>query len=121
MDEVFIKDLSVQAIIGINPDERVTPQEVLINVVLYVDTRPAARSDDIADAANYGTLAKRIVSMVKASQFFLVEKLASEVMHLCLADKRVERARVTVEKPTAVRVARSVGVTIERTQGDDLS
>ena len=114
MDEVFIKDLSVRAIIGINPDERVNPQEVLINVVLVVDTRPAARSENIEDAANYGTLAKQIVSMVAASQFFLVEKLAAEIMRLCLADRRVERARVTVEKPTAVRAARSVGVTIER-------
>jgi FolB domain-containing protein len=119
-DEVFVKDLLVRAIIGINDDERVNPQDVLINIVLFVDTRPAARSENIEDAANYRTLTKEIMSMVEASHFFLVEKLTAEIMRLCLADQRVERARVTVEKPTALRFARSVGITIERAQGDEL-
>ncbi len=114
MDEIFIKDLLIQAIIGINPAERVTPQDVLINVTLFVDTRPAARSDDIADAVNYGTLAKQIRSFVATSNFFLIEKLAAEIMNLCLIDPRVTRARVTVEKPTILRDAKSAGVTIER-------
>lgn len=119
-DEIFIKDLLVRAIVGINEEERVNLQDILINIVLYVDTRPAARSDDIEDAVNYRTLTKHIMDMVEASQFFLVEKLTTEIIRLCLADKRVERARVSVEKPTALRFARSVGVTIERAQGDDL-
>ena len=99
-DEIFIKDLLVRAIIGINPEERANLQDVLINVVLTVDTRPAAQSDEIEDAVNYGTLAKTIASMVETSRFFLIEKLAAEIMQLCLADKRVERARVTVENAT---------------------
>lgn len=119
-DEIFIKDLLVRAIVGINEEERVNLQDILINIVLYVDTRPAARSDDIEDAVNYRTLTKHIMDMVEASQFFLVEKLTTEIIRLCLADNRVERARVSVEKPTALRFARSVGVTIERAQGDDL-
>ncbi len=119
-DEIFIKDLLVRAIVGINDEERVNLQDILINIVLYVDTRPAARSDDIEDAVNYRTLTKHIMDMVEASQFFLVEKLTTEIIRLCLADNRVERARVSVEKPTALRFARSVGVTIERAQGDDL-
>lgn len=119
-DEIFIKDLLVRAIVGINEEERVNLQDILINIVLYVNTRPAARSDDIEEAVNYRTLTKHIMDMVEASQFFLVEKLTTEIIRLCLADKRVERARVSVEKPTALRFARSVGVTIERAQGDDL-
>lgn len=119
-DEIFIKDLLVRAIVGINEEERVNLQDILINIVLYVNTRPAARSDDIEQAVNYRTLTKHIMDMVEASQFFLVEKLTTEIIRLCLADKRVERARVSVEKPTALRFARSVGVTIERAQGDDL-
>jgi dihydroneopterin aldolase/D-erythro-7,8-dihydroneopterin triphosphate epimerase len=45
-----------------------------------------------------------------------VEKMALEISNICLADSRVERAIVTVEKPGALRFARSVGVTVDRTQ-----
>ncbi len=56
LDRIHIKDLVVSGILGINPDERVNPQNVLINATLWVDTRPAAASDDIEDAVNYRTV-----------------------------------------------------------------
>jgi dihydroneopterin aldolase/D-erythro-7,8-dihydroneopterin triphosphate epimerase len=91
---------------------------VLINITLYADTRPAGESDDIADAVNYRTITKRVIQLVENSQFYLVEKMASEIADICLQDSRVERAQVTVEKPGALRFARSVGVIIERRRGD---
>ncbi|MDM8518577.1 FolB domain-containing protein [Anaerolineales bacterium HSG6] len=118
MDQVHIKDLLVRTIIGINPDERVNKQDVLINITLYAD-HSAAVSDDIKDVINYRTLTKQIIDFVENSALFLVEKMALEIVALCLADKRVERAVVTVEKPTALRFTRSVGVTVDRSQGHD--
>jgi FolB domain-containing protein len=117
-DQIHIKDLLLRTIIGINDEERRDRQDVLINLVLYVDTRPAGESDDIDHAVNYRTLAKRVIQLVETSQFFLVEKLATEIAAICLGDRRVERVRVTVEKPGALRFARSVGVTIERGRDD---
>jgi dihydroneopterin aldolase/D-erythro-7,8-dihydroneopterin triphosphate epimerase len=117
-DEIHIRDLHLRTIIGINEEERCDPQDVLINVVFYTDTHAAGRSDDINDALNYRTLTKRIIKLVEGSQFYLVEKLAGEIARLCLEDRRVERVRVSVEKPGALRFARSVGVVIERGQDD---
>ena len=113
-DMIHISDLLLRTIIGINEEERRNRQDVLINVTLYVDTRAAGRSDDIEDAVNYRTITKQIIERVEASSFFLVERLAAEIAAICLADPRVERARVRVEKPGALRFARSVGVEIER-------
>src|SRR5690606_4384635 len=113
-DRVFIRDLLLRAIIGINDDERINKQDVLINIELETDTRQAAESDDIERAVNYRDIAKETIELVEGSQFFLFERLAQEIANICLADERVHRARVTVEKPTAVRFARRVGVTIER-------
>jgi dihydroneopterin aldolase/D-erythro-7,8-dihydroneopterin triphosphate epimerase len=118
MDCVFIRDLLLRAIIGINDDERVNRQDVIVNIEMFADCRPAAASDLIDDAVNYRDVAKRTIDLVERSQFFLVETLASEIARECLADSRVQSVRVTVEKPTAVRFARSVGVTIERSRGD---
>ncbi len=117
-DRVFIKDLLLRAIVGINDDERVKRQDVLVNVELEADCRPAAASDDIADAVNYRDIAKETIDLVETSEFFLVERLAEEIARVCLKDARVRRVRVTVEKPTAVRFAKSVGVSIERGRDD---
>jgi dihydroneopterin aldolase/D-erythro-7,8-dihydroneopterin triphosphate epimerase len=117
-DVIEIHDLLVRAIIGINADERVNLQDVLINVRLETDTRPAARSDDIRDAVNYRTIAKEIIDLVENSRFHLVERLAEEVAGLCLRDERVQKAVVSIQKPSALRFARSVGVTIERSRAD---
>jgi FolB domain-containing protein len=114
-DQIHIKDLLVRTIIGINEEERRDKQDVLINITLYTD-HSAAASDDLADTVNYRTLAKQTIKLAENSQFFLVEKLALEIVDLCLTDPRVERAVVTVEKPGAVRFARSVGVTVDRFQ-----
>jgi D-erythro-7,8-dihydroneopterin triphosphate epimerase len=117
-DQIHIKDLQLRTIIGINADERRDRQDVLVNLVLYVDTRPAGATDDIEQAVNYRTLTKQIIQLVETSQFYLVEKLAAEIAAICLSDARVERVRVTVEKPGALRFARSVGVTVERGRAD---
>ena len=61
-DRIIIRDLLLRAIIGINPGERTNPQDVLINVELEADLRPAGASDDIDDALNYRTVAKRIAA-----------------------------------------------------------
>jgi dihydroneopterin aldolase/D-erythro-7,8-dihydroneopterin triphosphate epimerase len=115
MDQIHIKDLLLRTIIGINPDERINKQDVLINITLYSDLS-AGISDNIEDVVNYKTMAKQVIELTEDSQFFLVEKMALEIANLCLADKRIERAVVTVEKPTALRFTRSVGVTVDRCQ-----
>ena len=115
-DLIHIKDLHLRTIVGINKEERENRQDVLINITLEADTRPAGRSDAIEDAVNYRTITKRVIRMVEASRFCLVERLAAEIAMICLAEARVVAARVVLEKPGALRFARSVGVEILRTR-----
>lgn len=117
-DRIEIKDLLLRGIIGINDWEREKPQDILVNVTLFTDLNPAGRSDDLADTVNYRTLTKQIISHVESAGRFTVEALAADVARLCLETPRVQRARVRVEKPGALRFARSVGVEIERTAAD---
>ncbi len=117
-DKVIIKNLLLRGIIGINPEERVKKQDILINMVLYTDMRAAAASDDIADAANYKAITKRIIKHVEESADFLVEKLVTDIAHIILTEFAIERAVVRLEKPGALRFAESVGVEIERSKAD---
>jgi FolB domain-containing protein len=114
MDKVLIKDLVINAIIGINPNERTDKQDILINLALFTDTRKAGVSDNIQDCVNYRTVAKRIIAHTEQVQRFTVEALASDIASICLEYEGVEAVHITVEKPGAVRYARSVGVDIYR-------
>jgi FolB domain-containing protein len=118
MDQVFITDLVARGIIGINDWEREQPQEILINIVLFTDLHKAGESDDIHDSVDYRLVAKKILAHAETARRLTVEALAADLAQLCLQDPRVEKTRVRVEKPGAVRFCRSVGVEIERAKED---
>ncbi len=116
-DLIHINDLLLRTIIGVNEDERHKKQDVLINITLYTD-HSAAVTDNLVDTIDYSLIARQVSELVENSQYLLVEKLATEITKVCLADLRVERAVVRVEKPMAVRFTRSVGVTVDRERAD---
>jgi len=117
LDRIHIRDLTVMGIVGIKPDERTTPQEIRVNATMWVDTRPAAASDDIADAANYRTITKAMIAHLEGGEPMLVERLVQELVDIVFqTEPRVSSVEMTVEKPTALRHARSVGITIHRSR-----
>jgi len=114
MDFILIEDLLARCIIGINEDERRNRQDVVINIVMGTDTRAPGRTDDFAEALDYREIKKRVFAMVEESDFGLVEALAEAIADICLEYPRCLQVEVTVEKPSALRFARSVGVRITR-------
>ena len=114
MDKVFIKDLLVRGIIGIREWEREKEKDILINVTVYTNTIPAAESDDINDCVDYSALAKKIQSHAETAKRLTVEALANDLARICLETPLVRKVVVRVEKPGAVRFAKSVGVEVER-------
>ena len=113
-DKIMICDLLLRAIIGVNPDERERPQDVIVNVTLETDARAAGASDDLADTINYASLARRIGEAVEGSRYYVIERLAEEIARICLEDSRVTQAVVRVDKPRALRYARAAAVEIAR-------
>ncbi len=114
MDKIIISDLLARTVIGVREDERKDKQDVLINVSLDVDLRKAGDSDRLEDSVDYRDLNKKILRMVEGAKFYLVEALARAVADICLENPAVLEAQVRVEKPGALRFARSVGVEITR-------
>lgn len=114
MDRIFIRDLTVRCIIGIYPQERREKQDVILNLVIEGDFRAAAASDRIEDAIDYKAIKKSVLRLVEGSSFNLIERLAEEIARLCLAATGVKRVTVSVDKPGALRFARSVAVEISR-------
>lgn len=116
MDQVFIQDLLIRGIIGINDWEREKPQDILINISLFADLMKAGLDDDVEKSVNYRTVTKKVIKHTEEIKRFTVEALAEDIAAICLSDNRVNCVKVRVEKPGAVRFAKSVGVEIERKQ-----
>lgn len=114
MDRVLITDLVARGIIGVNDWEREKPQEILINIELGADLSRAGQSDDLAHTVNYRTITKAVLAHAETAGRFTVEALAEDIARICLEEAAVIKVRVRVEKPAAVRFARSVGVEILR-------
>jgi dihydroneopterin aldolase/D-erythro-7,8-dihydroneopterin triphosphate epimerase len=116
-DRILIKDLLVRCVLGLSVEERREKQDVVINVVLFANLAKAGRSDRPEDTVDYRAVKKDILALTDGSQYHLVEALAQRVAEACLAYGPVERVQVMVEKPGALRFARSVAVEIERSRG----
>mgnify|MGYP001293297789 CR=1 FL=1 len=116
LDKIFIRDLLVRCIVGIYPEERREKQDVIINITLYADLTKAGQSDDIEDTVNYKTIKKEVLAMVQSSEFLLLEKLATEITRIALQDSLVQRVDVSIDKPGALRFARSVAVELSRSR-----
>jgi len=108
VDKIYIRDLALRCIIGIYPEERRDRQDVIINVTMSGDFSAAGLSDDIDDAVNYETITKQMIALVEESSFNLIETLADKLADICLEHPKVEEATVSVDKPGALRFARSV-------------
>ena len=113
-DRIHITGLRVECIIGINDWERVTKQEVVIDITLQVDLTKPGDSDEIEDTVNYRDISKAVQAHGEASSYGLIEAMARNIATICLESEAVTRADVSVQKPGALRGADSVGVEISR-------
>jgi FolB domain-containing protein len=114
MDRIFLRDLCLSCTIGVNDWEREVQQAVKVDLDLELDLSQAARKDDLSLTVDYKGVRDRIETLVARSRFFLVEALAERIAEICLEEPRVEKVRVSVEKPGALRGTRTVGVEILR-------
>lgn len=113
-DRIVIDGLRVECIVGVNEWERTTKQAVAISLELGVDLARAGHSDRLEDTVDYSDLAARIVTLAERLEPLLIERLAEAVAETCLSEPLARWVRVRVDKPGAVREARTVAVVIER-------
>ena len=114
MDKIKINDLSVRTIIGTEDYEREEEQEVVINVTLFADVLEAGKTDELTKTVDYSKLKHEIYEMAETSGFRLIEAMAEEVAKIALDYEAVSRTKVSIQKPSALRFARSAEVEIVR-------
>lgn len=118
-DRIALRGIEVFGHHGVLAHERELGQAFLIDAELELDLAPAGTSDDLGDTVDYGALAGALADVVRDERHDLIERLATRLCEVCLGDRRVTAATVTVHKPHApvpVPLA-DVTVTVRRTRG----
>ena len=100
-DRIALRGLKVRGYHGVFPRERRDGQDFLVDVVVWLDLRAAAASDDLADTLDYGGLAQRVAAIVGGEPCDLIEAVAGRVADEVLTDPRVRAVEVTLHKPQA--------------------
>lgn len=111
---MFVRDLVVPCLIGVHRHERDGRQRVRINLDLEVVATSAAIDDRLANVVSYEAIVQRVRGLCEEGHVNLAETLAERIAETCLADPRVRKAHVRLEKLEVFPDAASAGVEIER-------
>lgn len=114
---VFVRDLELEANIGVYRREKGRLQPVRINIDLTVEETAGEVGDRLENVVDYGAVVEAVKAILASGHLNLVETLAEQIAAHCLTDSRVKVARVRIEKLQVVPEAASVGVEIEREAG----
>jgi FolB domain-containing protein len=122
MDKIIIKNILAYGILGILPEERINRQPILINLTLDIKQEflnQASLSDSIEDAVDYSKICDLMVKHIETASDQLIEKLIVDLTRLIFREfSPIEKIKIKLEKPTALKFAETVGIEIERSRAD---
>ena len=121
MDKIHLREISCLSRIGVTEEERSTPQEILLDLVLYLDLEEAAQTDDLEQTVDYRELVEEVRDAVSQNSYRLLEALARAVCQTALRDRRVSTVEVKAYKsPDVLRgVLRDVAAEMTRMGGNE--
>ena len=109
---INITNLRLRTYIGFNPEEREKKQDVVINIEVHYPADMACITDEVDQALNYKVITKSVIELVENGHFLLLEKLVADVLAECHRHESVTFAKVSIDKPHALRFADSVSLTL---------
>ncbi len=113
---IFVRDLAVDATVGVHEHEKAGPQPLRVSIDLTVRELPGSVQDKLQDVVCYEDVVRKVQTLCAQGHVNLIETLAERIAANCLADERVHAVRVRVEKTDAFEECGSVGIEIERLQ-----
>ncbi|WP_018873197.1 dihydroneopterin aldolase [Thioalkalivibrio sp. ALJ16] len=114
MDRIYLKDLRIDAVVGVYDWEQRQQRPLRFDIELATDTRVAAHSGEITDTVDYEAVANTVRAIVTREPHTLLESLAEEIAETLMTAFRTPWVRIDLGKPGAVAGVAEVGIRIER-------
>ncbi len=114
MDMIYLKDLRVDAKIGVWEWERKILQTLVIDLDFAVDIGVASDSDKLDDTVDYKAISDRIMEFVGSSQFNLLEALAENLSKVLMREFGLPWLRLKINKVGVLNGVKDVGIVVER-------
>ena len=115
---VLIKDFIIQEIIGIHKHEKIKKQKIKFNIVIDVDQNTLPDEKEIKSIVDYEKITSKLENLAKNKNYNFLESLAEDSFKEIFEDKRINSVKIKIEKPDAIRNAKSVGVEIFKSRND---
>ena len=115
---VFIKDFTVEEIIGIHEHEKIKKQKIKFNIVLVINQSSVPDEKDIKSIVDYEKITNKLENLAKSKKYNFLESLAEDSFEEIFEDKRINSVTIKIEKPEAIKNAKSVGVEVFKTRKD---
>ena len=113
MDKIIIKGAKFDLHLGVTEEERKTKQQILVDVTLFFDITAASSTDDIEKSINYSHISRRI-NAILTKEYKLIETVAEIIAQDILVAFPVNKIKICVKKPQALRIADYTAVEIVR-------
>ena len=110
---VLIKDLILNASVGIYPKEKNRTQKVRFNISITAKDNIKTKND-ISEFVSYEDVIKNVKNIINRGHIPLIENLAQNIAEKCLINKRILKIEIMIEKLETFKEAESVGIKIIR-------
>ena len=115
---VFIKDFIIEEIIGFHNHEKIKKQKIKFNIILNIDKNIIPNEKDIKSVVDYEKITNKLSNLVKSKKYNFLESLAEDSFKEMFEDKRINSVTIKIEKPEAIKNAKSVGIEVFKTRKD---
>ena len=115
---VFIKDFIIEEIIGVHKHEKIKKQKIKFNIIIDVNQSSLPDEKDIKSIVDYEKITNKLENLTKSKKYNFLESLAEDSFKEIFQDKRINSVTIKIEKPEAIKNARSVGVEVFKTRKD---
>ena len=115
---VFIKNFIIKEIIGIHEHEKIKKQKIKFNIVLDVNQSSVPDEKNIKSIVDYEKITNKLENLTRSKKYNFLESLAEDSFKEIFADERIKSVTIKIEKPEAIKNAKSVGVEVFKTRKD---
>ena len=115
---VLIKDFLINEIIGIHKHEKINKQKIIFNIVIDINQNRLPDEKNISSIVDYEKITNKLENLSKNRNYNFLESLAEDSFKEIFEDKRINSVKIKIEKPDAIRNAKSVGVEVFKSRND---